>query len=134
MKIIYGPKGFGKTKIIRDDVNAAAKTAKGNVVFITDKAVNSVGIDFSVRCVNTEEYGIAGKDAFCGFMKGLMAGNRDIEYVFIDGVYKITKTDVPDLEDVFSELEKLSAETGVKFELTVSSAKEDLPKFILKYL
>ena len=134
MKIIYGPKGYGKTKIIREDVNAIAKTAKGNVVLITDKPVSSVGIDFSVRCVNTDEYGIRSKDAFCGFMKGLMAGNRDIEYVFIDGIYKVTKTPVAELEDLFKELEKLSEDTGVQLEITVSSTKEDLPKFILKYL
>ena len=36
IKLIYGPKGFGKTKIMLDDVNAAAAKAKGNVVFITD--------------------------------------------------------------------------------------------------
>ena len=37
IKLVYGPKGFGKTKIIKDNVNAAAKDAKGNVVFITDE-------------------------------------------------------------------------------------------------
>ena len=58
IKLIYGPKGFGKTKIIMDDVDAAAKQAKGNVVFITDKKICSVSIDLNVRCVYTEEYGI----------------------------------------------------------------------------
>ena len=42
IKLIYGPKGFGKTKIIMDDVDAAAKQAKGNVVFITDKKISSI--------------------------------------------------------------------------------------------
>ena len=28
IKLIYGPKGFGKTKIIKDNVNAAMENAK----------------------------------------------------------------------------------------------------------
>ena len=42
IKIIYGPKGYGKTKIILDEVNNAGKNAKGNVVFITDEKLYSV--------------------------------------------------------------------------------------------
>ena len=71
IKLIYGPKGFGKTKIILDDVNAAAAKAKGNIVFITDKRVCSVDINLNVRCVYTEEYGINTVDGFAGFIKGL---------------------------------------------------------------
>ena len=51
IKIVYGPKGFGKTKIMIDEVNNAAKTASGNVVFISDKRFSTVVIDFNVRCV-----------------------------------------------------------------------------------
>ena len=51
INIIYGEKGTGKTKIIIDRVNEAAKTAKGNVVFISQKKSCSVNIDFNVRCV-----------------------------------------------------------------------------------
>ena len=89
IKLIYGPKGFGKTKIMLDDVNAAAAKAKGNVVFITDKRMCSVAIDLNVRCVYTEEYTIDTLDGIEGFVKGLIAGNHDIENIFIDGILRI---------------------------------------------
>ena len=36
MKIIYGSKGTGKTKIVIDEANALVEKAKGHIVFITD--------------------------------------------------------------------------------------------------
>jgi len=78
IKVVYGPKGFGKTKIIKDDINAAAKSAKGNVVFITDKKIYTVDIDLNVKCVYAEEYDVASVVGFTGFVQGLLAGNNDI--------------------------------------------------------
>ncbi len=148
IKLIYGPKGFGKTKIIMDDVDAAAKQAKGNVVFITDKKICSVSIDLNVRCVYTEEYGINSADftvkaientvgdensadSFTGFIMGLIAGNSDIEYIFIDGVLRIANCGLGDLEPLFADLKKYN---DVKVEMTVSAEKKDLPKFMLEYV
>ena len=131
IKLIYGPKGFGKTKIIMDDVDAAAKQAKGNVVFITDKKICSVSIDLNVRCVYTEEYGINSADSFIGFIMGLIAGNSDIEYIFIDGVLRIANCGLGDLEPLFADLKKYN---DVKVEMTVSAEKKDLPKFMLEYV
>ena len=134
IKIIYGPKGFGKTKIIMDDINEAAKKAKGNVVFITDKKICSVDIDLNVRCLYTEEYGVNTVEAFLGFVKGLIAGNSDIEYLFIDGILRIVNTDLASLEGFYKELEKLHETAGLQVEMTVSAAKENLPPYMLSYL
>ena len=132
IKLIYGPKGFGKTKIIKDDVNAVAKTAKGNVVFITDTKVYSVDIDLNVKCVFTEEYAISSVDAFSGFLHGLIAGNSDIEHIFIDGIKRITsERDLSAYEKFFAELKKIANDNDVAVELTVSADKNELPKFML---
>ncbi len=131
IKLIYGPKGFGKTKIIMDDINAAAKNAKGNVVFITDKSICSVSIDINVRCVYTEEYGISSVEEFKGFIMGLVAGNSDIEKIFIDGILRIANCKLDELEGLFTAIRKID---GVKFEMTVSADKADLPKFMLEYV
>ena len=132
IKLIYGPKGFGKTKIIKDDVNAAAKTAKGNVVFITDEKVYSVDIDLNVKCVFTEEYAVSSVDAFSGFLQGLIAGNSDIEHIFIDGIKRITgERNLAAYEKFFAELGKIACENNVAVTLTVSAEKTELPKFML---
>lgn len=133
IKIIYGEKGTGKTKLILEAVNSAAKTANGNVVFIMQKKTCSVDIDFNVRCVYTEDYPLKGLDGFTGFVDGLMAGNADIEYLFIDGIMRIADKAVGDLKPFFAEADRLSEEFGVKLVLTISCAKENLPDFLLKY-
>lgn len=135
INIIYGPKGFGKTKIILDQVNSAGANAKGNVVFITDKRFSSVNIDFNVRCVYTEDYKIKCACAFNGFINGLLAGNSDIEYVFIDGFKRIVGADLEGAEDLFESFENLQKEyPNLKFVVSVSSTREDLPDYIAKYI
>ncbi len=135
IKLIYGPKGFGKTKIIKDDVNAAARDAKGNVVFITDKKVYSVDIDLNVKCVFTEEYDVANVTAFAGFVQGLVAGNADIEHIFIDGIKRITgESDLNAYADFFADLKAMAKTNDVKVELTISADKAELPKFMLDYV
>ena len=130
IKVISGEKGTGKTKIILDSVNETAKSAKGNVVFIQQKKAYSANIDFNVRCVYTEDYSVHGVSGLVSFIDGLMAGNSDIEYIFIDGILRIAECEVADLEAFAAEAKKLSAEYGVKFVLTVSCATEALPSFL----
>ncbi len=113
-----------------DDINDAAQKAKGNVVFITDKSICSVSIDINVRCVYTEEYGIKNVEELKGFIMGLVAGNSDIEYIFIDGILRIADCKLEELEDLFAAVKKLD----VKLELTVSAEKAQLPKFMLEYV
>ena len=36
IKVIYGAKGTGKTKLLIDAANAAVESAKGHLIFITD--------------------------------------------------------------------------------------------------
>lgn len=133
IKLIYGEKGSGKTKIILDSLNDTAKTALGNVVFISQKKSYSANIDFNVRCIYTEDYAIKGVDGFIGFVDGLMAGNSDIEYIYIDGLLRITESELNDVEVFFAEAGKLSSEYGVKFVLTLSGTKEEKPEFLSKY-
>ena len=130
IKVISGEKGTGKTKIILDSVNETAKSAKGNVVFIQQKKAYSANIDFNVRCIYTEDYSVKGVSGLISFVDGLMAGNSDIEYIFIDGILRIAECEVADLEAFAAEANKLSSEYGVKFVLTVSCATDALPSFL----
>ena len=135
IKIVYGPKGFGKTKIMLDQVNQAGKEAKGNVVFITDKRFETVSIDFNVRCVYTEDYDVTSAQVLRGFINGLLAGNSDIEYVFIDGLKRIVGDKMNGGKKLFASLNKLQKEyKGLKFVVSVSSAYEDLPTYVKKYV
>ena len=131
VQLIYGPKGTGKTKLIIDQANLAAEKAKGNVVFITKSKTYSVNINFDVKCVYTEDYGIDNSDALRGFVNGIAAGNYDIEYIFIDGVARITNTELENLETFFNSIAKL---TDINFVFTISADRENIPAFLGKYL
>lgn len=134
VSIIYGTKGSGKTKQIIDSANASLQSAKGNVVYITDTKEHSLQIENSIRYINAKEYLITSQDRLIGFLGGLMAGNADIEQIFVDGPARICACSISDMEAFYNYLQKLSQEFGVKFTVTVSAAKEDLPSFIRKLL
>lgn len=134
IKIVYGPKGFGKTKIIIDEVNNAADVAKGNVVFVTDKRMSTVNIKLNVRCVYTEEHGIDNYQAFIGFINGLLAGNSDIEYIYIDGFRRIIGDKLRGGKKVFDAIKSLQKEyPDLKMVISLSATKEELPSYVRRY-
>ena len=134
IKIIYGAKGSGKTKRILDSAEVALRTTKGDVVFLAATSRYRMEIKPQIRFIDTINEGIGTKDALIGFLKGLLCGNYDIEYIFIDGFYKMMGVDLsdPSVAEFFLALEQLS--DNVNFVLTVSCDKEEMPAFIAKYV
>ena len=134
VSIIYGTKGSGKTKQIIDSANASLQNAKGNIVYITDTKEHSLQIENSIRYINAKEYLINTQDRLIGLLAGLMAGNADIEQIFVDGPARICSCPIADMEAFYNYLQKLCQEYGMRFTVTVSAVKEDLPGFIQKLL
>ena len=134
MKIFYGPKGTGKTKAIISCANEANATAKGHIVFITDTDRYGFDLKLPIRLLNTSDFGVNTEDELRGFIKGIVASNGDNEYVFVDGLARICGKDLKNIGDIFAVMEKLEKDFGVKFVLTCSGVKEDLPDFVLKYI
>lgn len=136
IKIIEGAKGTGKTKRIIDLSTEVLGTCKGDIVFLSTTTRYRQEVKPQIKFVNAKEVGINGKEMLFGFIKGVLAANYDVEYIFIDGVYKIMNVDIdsPEMAELFMLLEKLTADNHVNFVLTVSSAREELPAFIAKYL
>ena len=134
IKVIYGSKGTGKTKQIIDAANAAVATAKGHLVFITDNKRCMYDLEREIRFIDLKDFDIAGEAALCGFIKGVIAGNHDNEYVYIDGVMRIAGKGVNELAGFFYMLDKVAEQNGLTITVTVSAAKEVLPDFIAKYL
>ena len=134
MKIIYGPKGTGKTKAIIECANGAIEKAKGHVIFITDTKRYTHDIKYPIRFLDVTEFNVGGIEGLNGFLKGIVAANGDNEFIFLDGIARITNKCLCELEDVFVAMDKLEKDFGVKFVVTCSASKEDLPKFVLKYV
>ncbi len=134
IKVIYGAKGTGKTKMMIDAANAAVKEAKGHLIYITDSKRYMYDLEREVRFIDTSEYDIAGEAALCGFIKGVIAGNNDNEYVYIDGVVRIAGKPAGELAAFFYMLDKVAKNNNMVITVSVSAAKEELPDFITKYL
>jgi hypothetical protein len=91
-------------------------------------------LEREVRFIDTSDYDVAGEAALCGFVKGVIAGNNDNEYVFIDGVVRIAGKPVQEMAAFFYMLEKVAKDSGITVTVSVSATKEELPDFVTKYL
>lgn len=134
IKIIAGPKGSGKTKRIIAAANDSIEVAKGHLIFMTDTKRYMYDLKRQIRFIDVSDYSIAGEDALCGFIKGAIAGSYDNEYVFLDGIARITGKAIKDMAQIFYMLDKISQQRGLKIYITCSCAEEELPDFAKKYL
>ena len=134
IKIIYGAKGTGKTKMMIDAANQAVDVAKGHLIFITDSKRGMYDLERDVRFIDVSEYDVAGEAALCGFVKGVIAGNHDNEYVFIDGVMRIAGKPVSEMASFFYMLEKVANDNGLTVYVSISAAKDELPDFVKKHV
>ena len=134
IKVIYGPKGTGKTKIIIDEANSKVAGAKGHLIFITNTKRYMYDLHRDIRVIDTNDFMVAGEEAFIGFVKGVVAANNDNEYLFIDGAARIAGKEIKDMAAFYYMLDKLSEQNGLTVYVTCSCAKEDLPDFVAKYL
>ncbi len=133
MKLIVGSKGSGKTKLLIDMVNQAAKTTTGNVVCI-EKAMNlNFEIVPSVRLIHADEYCIKGADSFYGFITGVLAGNYDIKEIFVDGILRIIDRDMDAFVKLVAKVEEI-VKDEVTVVFTVSADADSIPEELKKYL
>ena len=134
IKAIIGTKGTGKTKVLIDNVNAAAKVAEGNVVFISNNtSQNMYDITSKVRMADTSDFEIASWNEFFGFICGIISGNFDITNVFVDGTLKIGG-DLDGFDAFLEKIDALGKKYDINFELSVSVDKDAAPEYIKKYV
>ena len=94
IKIIEGAKGTGKTKKIIETANYGLGERKGDTVFLSTTTRYRTEIKPQIKFIDAKGEGIVGKEMLFGFIKGMLAANYDIEYIFIDGVYKIMGVEI----------------------------------------
>lgn len=136
IKLITGAKGTGKTKIIIDMANDNVETAKGDIVFLTDTDRYMYSLRYQVRVINTENW-LGGapinEQSLIGFIRGILAGNHDIETLYIDGAHRMLGKPVRDMEAFFTDLYATAKDSETRFVLTVSEDEDNFPEFLNKY-
>ena len=66
-------------------------------------------------------------EEFVGFLYGMVAGNHDIESIFIDSVLKQANITLESLPVFIQKLNKISNEDNIDFYLSISADKNDIP-------
>lgn len=132
INLIPGKKGTGKTKLLVDSIKKAAENATGNVVCIERGMQLTYDLPHNVRLADAEEYGITSYDAFYGFVAGILAGNYDIQEVFVDGILKIGGRDYDAFGAMIEKLAILAKDVKIVF--TVSADPDDLPAKVKAFI
>jgi hypothetical protein len=129
IEIICGVKGKGKTKELLEKVNSSVKTANGNVVYLDKSQKHMYELNNRVRLINVMDYPIGNCDEFLGFICGIISQDNDLEEMYLDSF--LTIASISEDVDVVKAIEKLdviSEKYKVKFVLSVSKDKNDLPE------
>ncbi len=132
IQLIVGDKGSGKTKTIIEMMNRAVDETDGHIVCVEKGMKSTFNIKSGVRTIDVDDYNIRGYQEYFGFLMGVLAGDYDIEQVYLDGIIKILGS----IEDLGTLLDKLNdmAPEYVKFIITVSADDSELTDSIRKYL
>ena len=132
--VIMGLKGSGKTKKLIDSINAAVAEAHGDVVCIEYGKKLTYDVNYRVRLVDSQEYGISNSDMLKGFLSGLHAGNFDITNVYIDNLYKTIGTDRAAGEEFILWVAQFAQNNNMEITVTVSDdaalASEEVKKYL----
>lgn len=126
--LITGPKGSGKTQQIIELANEKVKTSNGNVVLIKKSHRDTSSVNFNIRAICMADYNdITTLEELVGFLYGMVAGNHDIETIFIDGVMKQVDISVDNLPVFLQKINKISKDNNIEFYISVSLEKDKIP-------
>ncbi len=132
--VIMGLKGSGKTKKMIDSINDTLAHAAGDVVCIEYGKKLTYDINYRVRLVDSQEYGICNSDMLKGFLSGLHAGNFDITNVYIDNLYKTIGSDRAVGEAFVAWCAEFAAVNNMNITITVSDDPALASDTIKQYL
>jgi len=127
--LITGPRGSGKTQQIIELANEKVKTTNGNVVLIKKSHRDTSSVNFNIRAICMADYSdITTLEELVGFLYGMVAGNHDIETIFIDGVLKQVDISVDNLPVFLQKINKISKDNSIEFYISVSLEKDKIPE------
>lgn len=130
VECIVGKKGKGKTKHLLESVRIRKEKSNGSIVYLDKSTQHMYELDKSVRLIDVTEYPLDSKEAFLGFICGIISGDRDLEVVFLDSFLTIAHCSMEDISWTLGQLKEISQKYSVDFLLSISADKEQLPEEI----
>lgn len=126
VQLIVGQKGKGKTTVILDKVNDEVRSAKGNIVFLDKDSGHMFELNNKIRLIDVSEYPITNSDEFVGFISGIISQDHDIQSMYLDRFMKCAHLDENNITDTILKLDRLSAQFGINFIISVSVDESEL--------
>lgn len=127
VKFILGAKGAGKTKWLIDQANNDIKDGNGNIAFVEVDDDHIFSLDYNVRLINADDFRLQNIESFYGFLCGLMAMDYDLQKIYVDGVYKVVKLNIEELEFLFNKLSKIKDVEGREIFINVDYVMDEIP-------
>lgn len=132
IKLLVGKKGTGKTKRLIDMLNDNVSKVNGNIVCIEKGMQATYHINSSIRIIDTDDYKIDSYEKFYGFFAGVLAGNYDIEQVYVDGLMRMGERDLYAMGELLAKMDSISQDKTVV--VTVSASEDELTENVKIYL
>ena len=134
IKVFYGEKGMGKSKMMVEMANEHADKRAGDVVFIDDSNDLMYKLKHQIRFTDVSVYPVVGAGQFFAFICGIISQNYDIEGIFIDGLTYIVKEDINALEGFFANLAGIAIKYNINFILSINGKNNNAPEFLKQYI
>jgi len=128
VQLIVGNKGKGKTKQLLDRVNAAVKTASGNLVYLDKNSKNMYELNNKIRLIIVSDYPINDCDEFIGFVCGIISQDHDLEQMYLDNFLVNAHLEQEEIEPAIEKLENISQLFHVDFIISISVDESELPE------
>ena len=126
VQLIVGEKGKGKTKHLLDKVNTEIKNVSGNIAYLDKSAKNMYELNNKVRLIDVSDYFIENFSEFLGFVCGIISQDHDLEQMYLDSFFPISKAEKDDMDACIDKLEKVGEKFGVDFVVAVSLTESEL--------
>jgi len=134
IKVFYGEKGMGKSKMMVEIANEHADMKKGDVVFLDDSNDLMYKLKHQIRFTDVSEYPVKNADQFFAFICGIVSQNYDIEGIFVDGLTYIVPEGISSMENFFKSLSKIAQKYDINFVLSVNGKNDEMPEFLKDYV
>lgn len=134
IQIIAGEKGEGKTKHLIDMANRSAKSSNGHVVYLDNDRDHIFDLHHNIRFIETSDFPVAGHKEFYGFICGILSQDHDIDYVYIDGLLKLSRLSLEEAQSFIEKLKEIAEKYNVKFIIGMSCKAKEIPENLKEFL
>ena len=122
VNLICGQNGSGKTQKLINCANGELENAKGLMVYIDKYDKYRLSVAAQIRFIDGNDFDEKSVGFFYGLLSGLVAGNYDINRIFVDNITTISGVKNSDeLKVLLDKIQCLSNTSEVNFVITLNS-------------